>query len=190
VTRALSADVTAMLGDGSIHAANMVEVTTTAGTTYLTDAHTPIDYGGNTYLAAGYLLGFSDVVEFADVQIASMTLSLSGVDQTMMSALLNNDYIDQYVTVMKAFLHHTDASLVGTPVTLFVGRIDSAGLREDPDAGTSTLTVTATSHWVDFERRSGRHTNAAEHSRFFPGDTGMDYADEDEEVYWGPGTWG
>lgn len=190
MTRTLDADVLAMLGDGQLHTAHLVEVTTTGGTTYLTDAQYPIDYSGHTYLAAGYMLGFSDVQEFADVQIASMTLSLTGVDQTMISALINNDYLDKNVKVMLAFLHHANGDLVGAPVTLFVGRIDSANITEDPTGGSSTLSVSATSHWVDFERRAGRHTNAAEHLRFFAGDWGMAWAHETDAVYWGYEYWG
>jgi hypothetical protein len=59
-------------------------------------------------------------------------------------------------------------------------------IQENPDEGTCTLAIEAASHWVDFERRSGRHTNHAEQQVWFAGDKGFEFASEVmKDIPWG-----
>jgi hypothetical protein len=59
-------------------------------------------------------------------------------------------------------------------------------INENPDEGSCTIAISATSHWVDFERRPGRHTNHAEQQVWFPGDLGFEFSSEIvKEIRWG-----
>ena len=75
---------------------HLVSVHFDAQTTYTTDAFHNIDYGGNTYNAAGGLLSISDISEQSKIVVSAVKVSLSGVDQTYINLVLAEDYIDRY----------------------------------------------------------------------------------------------
>lgn len=164
---------------------HLVEVELDSGTVYMTDAYRTITYDGNDYLKLGHFLSFSDIEEAAEVIVSSMTISLSAVDQTWVSTFLQNDYIDRVVKVYTAFLDSNQALIVD-PVLIFEGRIDSPVINEDPEAGTSSIAVSVTNAWIDFSRKTGRHTNHEEQQVFFAGDMGFEFASEIvKDVIWG-----
>jgi len=155
------------------------------GTIYATDAYKDIEWGGNIYTALGHLLSFSDIEETAELQVASLTVTLSGVDQAYISLFLSEHYIDRALRIYTGFLDSSD-TLIADPVLIFDGRMDQPVIQEDPDAGTSVVAVRATNAWVDFERRPGRHTNHQEQQIWFPGDRGFEFASEIvKDIVWG-----
>ena len=152
---------------------------------YITDAWRDISWGGNTYTALGHLLGFSNIEETADLNVSSITAQLSGVDQSLISAVLGERYIDRVLRIYKAFLNDNMA-VIANPILLFEGRMDAPVIEENPDDGTCTVSVQANNIWVDFERTSGRHTNHEEQQHYFPGDKGFEYVSElTKEIIWG-----
>ena len=190
MSRTISTNTKAALGDSQSWPAHLVEVDIGSSTYYLTDAHRNITWGGNTYLAVGHFLGFSDIEEHAAIQISSLTLTLSGVDKTWIALVLGYDFVDREVSIYKAILDY-DGALLRDPVTpapflIFGGRINHAAVNEDPAEGTCTVAIGVTSHWVDFDRKPGRHTNHAEQQHYFPDDLGFEYASEIiGDLYWG-----
>ncbi len=153
---------------------------------YMNDSYKTITYDSNDYLGVGHFMGFSDIEEASEVIVSSMTLSLSGIDKTMINLVLNNNYINRIVRVFTAFLDVNSHVLVINPVLIFEGHIDSPTINEDPDGGTSTVAVSATNAWVDFSRRTGRHANNEEQQVLFPGDKGFEFADQNtSNLVWG-----
>ena len=164
---------------------HLVEVHLDSGVTYMSDSYKSITHDGNEYLGLGHFLGFSDIEEAAEVIVSSMTISLSGVDQVWISNLLQNDYIDRTIKIYTAFLDASQA-LVVDPVLIFEGRMDQPVIEENPDHGTSVIAVSATNAWVDFQRKTGRHTNHEEQQIHFAGDKGFEFASEIvKDVVWG-----
>ena len=160
-----------------------------SATVYLTDWNRPVSWGGHTYLQGGHFLSFDGVQETADLQVTEAHVTLSGVDQTVISLVLNENYIDRRLVIYKAFMTSADA-LVVDPFAIFDGRMDAPVISEDPGTdgggGQCTVVLTASSHWVDFQRTPGRHTNDAEQQIFFPGDLGFIYASEaSRQISWG-----
>ncbi len=150
---------------------------------YLTDAAVNVTWNGHTYLAS-YYLGLSAIEETSELLVNSCTISLSGVDQAVVAVLLQETYLNRRVKVRTAML---DASLrvVADPVLVFDGRMNRPAIRVDPDHGTVTCSVEGVSHWTDFERRPGRHSNDAEQQKAFPGDKGFSQvATLPAEVFW------
>ena len=164
---------------------HLVEVHLDSGVTYMSDGYKSITHDGNEYLGLGHFLGFSDIEEAAEVIVSSMTVSLSGVDQVWISNLLQNDYIDRTIKIYTAFLDNSQA-LVIDPVLIFEGRMDQPVIGENPDDGTSVISVSATNAWVDFQRKTGRHTNHTEQQVYFSGDKGFEFASEIvKDIVWG-----
>ena len=164
---------------------HLVEVHFDDESLYMTDAYKTIEYASNDYTGIGHLMGFSDIEETAEVIVSNVTLQISGIDQSWISRLLNKDYIDRVVKIYTAFVDDTQA-LVVDPVLIFEGRMDSPSLNENPESGTSTLSITATNTWVDFTRMTGRHTNHEENIIHFPNDKGFEFASEIvKDIKWG-----
>ena len=152
---------------------------------YLSDAYIPVTFSGNEYTPTGSFLSFSDIVETTETNIESITIALSGVDTTFLSAFLSDEYLDRTVEIYKAFLDSNDA-LVSSPLLIFNGRINNPVIKEDVDAGTSTVSVSASSLFVDFEKISARFTNNESQQSFFAGDTGFRFSSVMvKELNWG-----
>ncbi len=154
-------------------------------TVYMTDSFKNITFNSNEYIAVGHFMGFSDIEEAAEVMVSSVTLSLSGIDQAWISRVLNKAYIDRTIKIYTAFLDDAMA-LVIDPVLIFEGRMDTPSISEDPDSGKSSVSVSATNSWVDFSRKTGRHTNHEEQQIHFAGDKGFEFASEIvSDIKWG-----
>jgi hypothetical protein len=164
---------------------HLVEVYFDDDTVRMTDAYKTITYNSNDYLGVGHFMGFSDIKESSQVVVSSVTLSLGGVDQAWVSRVLNKAYIDRTVKIYTAFLGDAQ-DLVSDPVLIFEGCMDKPTINEDPKSGKSSVSVSATNSWVDFNRKTGRHTNHEEQQVHFPGDMGFEYASEIvKEIPWG-----
>ena len=155
----------------------------------LTDAVHAIEFEGEVYHGTGHLLQFSDIEETWAPQVDSVKISLSGVDQGMVAAVLSLHYIDQPVTIWRVFLD-ADGQLVGSCSPIFSGRANAPVILADPDAGTCSVTLEALNQWGDFGRRPGRHTNHEEQQLWFPGDKGFEFVSDlvERHFIWGGGS--
>ena len=152
---------------------------------YLSDAYIPVTFSGNEYTPTGSFLSFSDIVETNEANIETITIALSGVDTTYINLFLAGGYLDRTVEIYKAFLDSNDA-LVSDPLLIFSGRLNNPAIKEDVDAGTSTISVQASSLFVDFDRINTRFTNNESQQSFFSGDTGFRFSSVVvKELNWG-----
>ena len=155
---------------------------------FLSDAYIPVTYDSDTYTPTGSFLNFSDIVETNEANIETITISLSGVDQIYLNLFLAGGYLDRTVQIYKAFLDSNDA-LVSDPLLIFDGRLNNPVIKEDVDNGTSTVSVQASSLFVDFERINARFTNNESQQSFFAGDTGFRFSSVVvKELNWGQTT--
>lgn len=166
---------------------------------YMTDCYkdltATIDSSTNNYQATGNLMSFDTVKESTDLQISKISITLSGVDRTFTAALLGYEYLDQPIKVYRVFLDDNE-QFAHTPMLTFSGNIDTPVITDDPSAGSSTISISAASNFVDFERRSGRKTNQAEQDLYNSvynvlngaviADTGFEYNTESStDIWWG-----
>lgn len=152
---------------------------------YLTDAAIDVSWNGNSYLASQFL-GFGPIQETSELLVNTCSISLSGVDSAVVAILLQESYLNRHVKIRTAMLD-SSLALIGTPVLVFDGRMDNPTITITGD--TVTVIVDGVSHWTDFDRRAGRHTNDAEQQTFFPGDRGFQPAGKiPKTVFWGART--
>jgi hypothetical protein len=143
-----------------------------------------IGQGTQTFTALGPFLQFGNVDESADFQINSVTITLGGVRDADLELFLGNQYLDQPMKIFRVW--YDDAGTrIGDPVMIFDGRIDKPVISDDPENGI-TIGCAASSQWVDYERRAGRHTNPSEQKFFFANDTGFKFANiAIKDLKWG-----
>jgi len=166
----------------------LIEVYFDSVTYRMTDAWRDIVYGGFIYNAQGHFLGFSGISETLDMSIPSITLTLSGIDQSWIAHALTLDYLDRRVVIYKAFIDYVNGA-VDAPLVIFDGRIDTMPIADDPDAGTTTVAIIASNQFKDFEHTSGRHTNDEDQQMYFTGDKFFEYVpqlSQSRQIQWGP----
>ena len=165
---------------------------------YMTDCYRDltltVDGATKSYQATGNLMSFNTIQESTDLQISSLSVILSGVDRTFTAALLSYEYLDQPVRVYRVFLDQNEV-VQHVPMLIFSGNIDTPVITDDPSAGSSTISLSAASTFVDFERRSGRKTNQSEQDLYrsinslTAEDTGYEYnTNSATEIWWGRDT--
>ena len=73
---------------------------------------------------------------------------------------LVDNYVGRRVRIYRAFLNQSYA-VIGDPLLIFEGEMTKPVVNISPGGGT-TVAVTCSSQWKNFERRNGRHTNYKE----------------------------
>ena len=61
-----------------------------------------------TYTASDFILGISNHTEETDITKSTVNLNLSGADQTFISTVLNENVINDDVTIYRAFLDNSN----------------------------------------------------------------------------------
>ena len=136
-----------------------------------------------TYIASDFIMGVSDFTEETDVNLSPISISLSGADQTFISTVLNENVINDAVTIFRGFLDDNNA-LIADPFLLYKGTIDNFSISESDTSSLVNLDIV--SHWADFEKKSGRKTNNTSQQRFFSTDLGMNFSSETVlDIKWG-----
>ena len=153
---------------------HLISLAFSGGTIFLTTAPHNVVFSGDTYTAVGGHLGFDSVNESGDLTGQGVRLTLDGVDQTIVSPLLAQNYIGRTAKVYQAHMDSAGA-LVVDPALLFEGLLNSrfrVTESRDPDAGgTVVVTTTIVSPLVSFRQRRGIRATLASHQHHFPGDT-------------------
>ena len=124
------------------------------------------------YLSNGFLQGMGSISESSKLTVGSMDLVLSGVNQTMISDLLNYGHINKKVTIKRAYINPSTNALIES-ISIFNGRVDGMQINDTND--TSEINLTVSNHWSDFNRKSGRTTTSNSQQQFFPYDKGFDF---------------
>jgi hypothetical protein len=128
-------------------------------------------------------MGLSNFSEEVDITKTTLNLGLSGADQTFISTALNENVVNDSVTIYRGFLNSSNA-LIADPFLLYQGTIDTFEISER--GSDSNIVFKIVSHWADFDKTNGRKTNNTSQQRFFSADVGMDFSSETvQDIKWG-----
>lgn len=183
MTRNVHASALAQTQLENLTAVTFVTLEFASGTLYANSSPINIPYSGNTYLGVGKLGAIAAVQESTELALSNMNLTLVGVDTTLLTAALTEDYRDRDATVEVAFLNSSNA-VVGQPAVVFKGRMDSMGVSVGKE---QSISLTVINRLADWERtRNGRYTNE-EQQKLYPGDKGLEFVVQsvEKQIYWG-----
>ena len=124
------------------------------------------------YSANGFLQNMGSINESSKLTIGSIDLVLSGVNQAMISDLLNYGHLNKKITIQRAYINATTNALIEA-ISIFSGRVDGMQISDTNDK--SEITLTVSNHWSDFNRKAGRKTSSNSQQQYFPDDKGYDY---------------
>lgn len=166
--------------------ATLLHLDFTPTAVYLTSFVTDIDFAGNTYLANGKLLGLGNVKQSIDIKVSNVNLTLDAVDPTLVSILLNNSQNSRDVNVYTVILNK-NYQIQGNPIAMQSLIVNgSPKITDDRKNGKAIITLRLASEFANWSKKSGRRTTPASQQRFFPNDTGFDFAAESgKEIPWG-----
>lgn len=155
---------------------------------YLTNAPFDIPRGGNTYIAAGALLGIDSVEENVGFEISQLAVVVGGIEplpgdtQPFIQKILELDYVDRNVVISRTY--YSAGAEVGT-VQLYNGYINAASVERSLGDQGVAVKIETSNNWTDFNRLNGRETNDNSQQAIFPGDLGMEFCKEmQKQVQW------
>lgn len=180
--RTINASTITALASDSIRMCHLVQIDFDS-VIRITDNFQRVVKIADEFIPAGHLLAIGATQETQELRIGSIQISLSAVDKAYVSIFLNSDYLNRRVRIFKAVLDASGA-IIGDAILTFDGEITGYNISESTDS--STISVSCSSHWADFERKAGRLTNNNSQQYFFPNDTGFRFAAESiKDIKWG-----
>lgn len=151
---------------------------------YATDAWVTVTFGGNSYLPSGQFLDVTNIVETAKLEVNTVNLTFSGIDQTWIQIALQASSYGKMVKIYKAFLDY-NLLLLTSPLLVFQGTTDTFQISDDP-GNKCTVNVGVISQFGDFDRLNGRTCNDKQQNLLFPGDSFFSFVSQLNV----PMTWG
>jgi len=144
-----------------------------------------ITVDSETYTGGGQLLDISEIEETVEIAARGITMSLNGVDSSLVSLALTENYQTRSAKVYLGVL--SSGAVVASPYQPFDGRMDVLSIDDSGD--TATITMTAESRLIDLERPRLRRYTSEDQKLRHPTDTGLDFvaALQEKEIAWGTG---
>lgn len=181
MTRGIDAATIAALDNDSFELAALLQIdfpTVQRLTTWNRD----VSALSTTFVTSPHVLSIESPHETTEIRVNEIQLEFSGVDQTYISIMLNNDYLNVRLRIWYAVMP-ADV-VVGQPIVAFDGQITD--MRLEDGEGESIVSIGAANHWKDFERTNGRKTNSSSQQEHFSADEGMEFSqDLRRDVAWG-----
>ena len=174
--RGLTSAVKTELATGNISPILLVEIefsTPIYFTNSSFDIVSAVSGTSRTYSSSGHFKTISNVSETNQPTKNSLSIQLSGVEQSLIAVALNENIINDNVYIYRGFLNSSN-SLIADPFLLFFGTIDEFKISDNLDKANLILTIT--SHWGNFGKTSGRTTTDNSQQRFFADDKGMEFS--------------
>ncbi len=169
------------------HIAHLFEAQLDQQTLRLTTAGKNILFAGeratHTFLSVGALGTVSPVEEGAELQAYSVAVSLCGIDDALI-AIAQQEHVQGRSAKIYLALLDCNSNLVGVPLLLFAGRIDSMQWQ----AGNNpSITLSIKSPLADWERNKLRRYTDSDQKSIFPEDNFFEYLNtiSDRPLVWG-----
>lgn len=151
----------------SVGMVTLVDLNFASGVVYLHDGGGTLTYNGNTYLGAGDY-GSIDVIDESTESIAkTVTLTLSGVPNTILTDAMTEDYQGRGVTIRIGILDINAMTWVDNPEIVWDGRMDYMVVTIGQ--GTSQIQMRC-EHRLNKEPLVARYTDQDQQIAY-PGDT-------------------
>jgi hypothetical protein len=154
-----------------------VELTFSNETIYVWSGIGSTSWNGQTWAGVGGLLGISTPEDSSVVEAKGITVSLSGIDATLLPEALNEIQLGLPVIVYLGAL--SGGTPIATPVIAWSGRIDQPTFtigRTDV-----SLDIACESRLVDVNVSVERRLSNADTQSLFPGDLGCSFVNSIQE---------
>ena len=182
--RSVSDAMIAALASDQVRPAIFVQVTFTTGSVYLWNGYGPINWNGQSWLGIGTFGSVSTMEESSSVEAKGITLTLNGIDPTLLSDVLV-DYQTGLPALVWLGLFDSNRQLIPSPLLAFAGRMDQPTI--SLDGATASISIACESRLLDMNVSVERRYTNEDQQLDYPGDRGFEFVNSIQEVsiYWG-----
>lgn len=187
MSRTIHADTLAALSDPTVKFMYMVELRFDSGTLAFNGSLRSHTYNSTTFIGLGNLGSVGKVQESTQLNPASIGIRLSGVNQTLLAAILAENYLNRrglvYVAVLDA-----DDEIIGDPILHFDGLLSSLDVSYGK---TSSISVTLNDRLALWNRPKVRRYTKHDQAAAYPSDKGFDFVESiaNKEIVWPAAKW-
>lgn len=143
-----------------------------------------LSWNGNDFGGVGSLGQVGTITEGVNVEANGTTVSLSGIDPTLLSECLTDIQIGAPARIWRGLW--SNGALYGTPYQTFRGYVDKPVI--NISAETLAITLSLESRIVNLGRASYRRYTAADQHLQYPNDCGFDWIEEIQDIALKTGT--
>lgn len=150
---------------------------------YLCTAGYDVVWNGITWRGIGAIGSIDAIEEQATLEAIGVRMMLSGVPTDVIAIVLGQQYQGKRCQIWFAPLTE-DLQLTSQPVRVFDGRMDTM----DTEVGdTATITLTAESRMVSWDKARVRRYNNEDQQSRYPGDRGFEFVPQmvEKNLLWG-----
>lgn len=185
----ISSDLATLLSENNQIIFTAVKAEFDTETLYVWSGTENMSIDGQEYIGAGDLLNISEVTDNLDMRSNNISITLAGMDATVLNLALNENYQNRFITIFLGLLSG-GTDIVAGKMILFKGRMTSMTINDDPNG--STIGLEAENRLIDLSKPSNlRYTNQSQ--RYInSSDTCFSRVATlaDKEITWGKSTTG
>lgn len=143
-----------------------------------------LSYGGKNYIGAGNLLAVEPVSESTDLRANGTSVTLSGLNNTLVGLAKDEDYQGRALTVKLGAMDENN-DVIADPVIMFSGFMDTMMLTESGES--STITIDVENKLIQMDRAKVRRFTDNDQRIDYPNDDGFSFVTkiQDREIKWG-----
>jgi hypothetical protein len=133
----------------------------------------------NAYIGVGELISLGTISEKTDLTATGVSITLSGVKQSLLSISLSEPYQNREVIVRVGAMNES-GDVIADPVVMFQGKMDVMTIQDDGNL--ATITVQCESKLLQLDRANLRRYTAEDQKIDYPADTALDFMAKIQEV--------
>lgn len=197
MTRSLDAATETAIAAATGEKVKLVQLSFASAVTRMTTAGQDIVWDSQTWEAVGGHLDAEGYREVANGEAPGCRVRLSGVDQSIITLILANNYRGRKATVWEARLDPATGTVIDDPLIVFDGYMNEGfsitETRDEHGGGTVEIETRLADKISDLQQRRGVRTNLHSHQREIPGaeaDTFFQHvaAIASRKIFWGTKT--
>lgn len=182
--RSLSSEMQAVATAETVRPILLIESDFDSGDINLWNGIGQLNYGGKTYIGAGNLLAVEPVSESTDLRANGTSVTLSGINNTLVGLAKDEDYQGRALTVKLGAMDENN-DVIADPVIMFSGFMDTMMLTESGDS--SSITIDVENKLIQMDRSKVRRFTDNDQRIDHPDDDGLSFVAkiQDREIKWG-----
>lgn len=181
--RSLSSEMQAVATAETVRPILLIESDFDSGAINLWNGIGQLNYGGKTYIGAGNLLAVEPVSESTDLRANGTSVTLSGINNTLVGLAKDEDYQGRALTVKLGAMDENN-DVIADPVIMFSGFMDTMMLTESGDS--SSITIDVENKLIQMDRAKVRRFTDNDQRIDYPNDDGFSFVAkiQDREINW------
>ena len=161
-----------------------VEAAFVSGPIYVWSGIGQITWNGQVWTGIGTLGSISTIEEGSTVAAKGITLTLSGIDASLLNDVMTEFQVGLPVSVTLG-VFDTNNALIADPVCCFSGRMDQPTI--DVTGTLATIAINCENRLVEMNVAVDRRYTDEDQQMDYPGDLGFQFVNgiQEAQIYWG-----